>query len=340
MIIFTVTSNITGQVYVGSTRNELESQWERMVAAAQQDLDYPLYREIRINGEDAFTVDEWDRAEDRQELLELEQEAIDHFGAKSLRGYKTSTVKILPKKKTRQRKSSIEKELAAIFSGEESDSETPPSLTIKSSDSKNTATVSPSQAASATGKPAEAEPGPVSKQEITKESIKAALAKIAEEEKAKEAAEAAKKAAAIQTTAGSQANATVQMKSISLSDDISAQLAAITAAADAVLSGNSQAAENLQLMPEAEPESTAIEEEVVAAPQPVVEEIRPEPEQILKPVCPKELRIIEAIERHRNQRTRKTQEAIEQERNNLAGLLAELDARAKNMDTGALAAVA
>ncbi|MET4695722.1 GIY-YIG nuclease family protein [Endozoicomonas lisbonensis] len=338
MIIFTVTSNITGQVYVGSTRNELESQWERMVAAAQQDLDYPLYREIRINGEDAFTVDEWDRAEDRQELLELEQEAIDHFGAKSLRGYKTSTVKILPKKKTRQRKSSIEKELAAIFSGEESDSETPPSLTIKSSDSKNTATASPSKAAPATSKPAE--PKPVSKQEITKESIKAALAKIAEEEKAKEAAEAAKKAAAVQTTAGSQANATVQMKSISLSDDISAQLAAITAAADAVLSGDSQAAESLQQMPEAEPESAAIEEEVVAAPQPVVEEIRSEPEQIAKPVCPKELRIIEAIERHRTQRAQKSQEAIEQERNSLAGLLAELDARAKNMETGVLAAVA
>ncbi|MCW7556422.1 GIY-YIG nuclease family protein [Endozoicomonas gorgoniicola] len=343
MIIFTVTSNITGQVYVGSTRNELESQWEKMVAAAQQDLDYPLYREIRVNGEDAFTVDEWDRAEDRQELLELEQEAIDHFGAKSLRGYKTSTVKILPKKKTRQRKSSIEKELAAIFSREGSDSETPPSLTIKSSDSKSTATASPSKAAPTSSKPTA--PKPVNKQEITKESIKAALAKIAEEEKAKEAAEAAKKAAPIQTTAGSQANATVQMNSISLSDDISAQLAAITAAADAVLSGDSQAAENLQQMPEAEPESTAIEstaieEEIVAAPQPVVEEISPEPEQIVKPVCPKELRIIEAIERHRNQRARKTQEAIEQERNNLAGLLAELDARAKNMDTGALAAAA
>ena len=338
MIIFTVTNNITGQVYVGSTRNELESQWERMVAAAQQDLDYPLYREIRVNGEDAFTVDEWDRAEDRQELLELEQEAIDHFGAKSLRGYKTSTVKILPKKKARQRKSSIEKELAAIFSGEGSDSETPPSLTIKSSDSKSTATAPPSKAAPTSSKPVE--PKPVNKQEITKESIKAALAKIAEEEKAKETAEAAKKAAAIQTTAGSQANATVQMNSISLSDGISAQLAAITAAADAVLSGDSQAAENLQQMPEAEPEDATIVEEIVATPQPVVEEIKPEPEPVVKPICPKELRIIEAIERHRIERTRKTQEAIEQERNHLADLLAELDARAKNMHTGELAAVA
>ncbi|AMO57799.1 hypothetical protein GZ77_13080 [Endozoicomonas montiporae] len=338
MIIFTVTSNITGQVYVGSTRNELESQWERMVAAAQQDLDYPLYREIRINGEDAFTVDEWDRAENRQELLELEQEAIDHFGAKSLRGYKTSTVKILPKKKTRQRKSSIEKELAAIFSGEESETETPPSLTIKSSDSKETATSAASKTAPAASRPAE--PKPVSKQEITKESIKAALAKIAEEEKAKEAAEAAKKAAAIQTTAGSQANATVKMKSISLSDDISTQLAAITAAADAVLSGDSQAAENLQQLPETEPEEVCIEEQPVIAPQPAVEEPQPEPEVVVKPICPKELRIVEAIERQRELRAQKSQDVIEQERNKLASLLAELDARARTLHTGVLAAVA
>ena len=337
MIIFTVTSNITGQVYVGSTRNELESQWEKMVAAAQQDLDYPLYREIRINGEDAFVVEEWDRAEDRQELLELEQEAIDHFGAKSLRGYKTSTVKILPKKKTRQRKSSIEKELAAIFSGEGSDTETPPSLTIKSSDAKKTAASASSQTAPASTRLAD--PKPVSKQEITKESIKAALAKIAEEEKAREAEEAAKKAAAIQTTAGSQANATVKMKSISLSDDISAQLAAITAAADAVLSGDSQAAENLQQMPDIEPEPLLkAVEEPIATPQPVIEESAPE--VVVKPVCPKELRIIEAVERHRHQRAQKTQDIMEQERSQLANLLADLDARAKSAHTGILAAVA
>lgn len=335
MIIFTVTSNITGQVYVGSTRNELESQWERMVAAAQQDLDYPLYREIRINGEDAFTVEEWDRAEDRQELLELEQEAIDHFGAKSLRGYKTSTVKILPKKKTRQRKISIEKELAAIFSEEESDTETPPSLAIKSSDSKPAAGTATSQQTAPANKPAEQKS--TDKPAITKETIKAALAKIAEEEKAKEAALAAEKAAAVvQTTAGSQANAMVQMKSIDLSDDISAQLAAITAAADAVLSGDSQAAENLQQMPEASEPVVEVEKEIVS--QPMVEQ--PEPAEVAKPVCAKELRIREAIERHRSLRAQKSQDTIDQERSQLASMLADLDARAKSMHSGVLAAVA
>lgn len=336
MIIFTVTSNITGQVYVGSTRNDLESQWEKMVAAAQQDLDYPLYREIRINGEDAFTVEEWDRAENRQELQDLEQEALDHFGAKSLRGYKTSTVKILPKKKTRQRKSSIERELAAIFSSETSDNETPPSLAIKSTDSVAQTQVAPlAQAAPPTpASQSAAEPT------ITKESIKAALAKIAAEEKAKAEAEAEQeKVVQLQTTVGSQANAMVQMKSIDLSDDINVQLAAITTAADAVLSGDNSAASELQAIPEAQkPEQPEIEAEI--APQPEAASVVEKVEEIAKPVCPKELRIREAIERHRQFRAQKSQESMDQERRQIAALLADLDVRAKSLHTGVLAAVA
>ena len=337
MIIFTVTSSISGQVYIGSTRNDLESQWEKMVAAAQQDLDYPLYREIRIHGEGAFTVEEWDRAEDRQELQELEQEALDHFGAKSLRGYKTSTVKILPKKKTRQRKSSIEKELAAIFGMESSDSETPPSLTIKSPDAKTPSSSQEQKTSQSAAKPA-SQSAP-KEPAVTKESIKAALAKIAAEEKDKAEAEK-EKAAKLQRATGSQANAMVQMQSIDLSDGISAQLAAITAAADAVLAGNSDAASRLQAMPETfEPEPETIQApgpEAEAVPAPAVEKV----EEIAKPVCPKELRIREAIERHRESRAQKGQEAIDKERRQLADLLADLDARAKSLHTGTLAAVA
>ena len=309
MIIFTVTSNITGQVYVGSTRNDLEIQWEKMVAAAQQDLDYPLYREIRVNGEDAFTIEEWDRAENRQELQELEQEALDHFAAKSLRGYKTSIVKILPKKKPCQSKSSIERDLAAIFSLETSGSETLPSLTIKSTDSAARTQITPQ--------------------------TQAALAKPARQF-ATEPAEARKeKAAQLQTTASSRANAMVQMKNINLSDDISAQLAAITAAADAVSSGDNGVSSKLQAIPEArEPEQPAIEE---VAPQPeaapVVEE---KVEEIAKPVCPKELRIREAIGRHRQFRSQKSQETMDQERRQIADLLADLDARAESLHTGVL----
>ncbi|MGI0117265.1 GIY-YIG nuclease family protein [Zooshikella sp. RANM57] len=88
MLIFTVTNKITGQVYVGTTRNQLEVQWAKIVAAAEMDLDFPLYKEILRYGTDEFSVEEWDYAESRDELAELEQEAINTYSALSLKGYK------------------------------------------------------------------------------------------------------------------------------------------------------------------------------------------------------------------------------------------------------------
>ncbi|RDH45538.1 GIY-YIG nuclease family protein [Zooshikella ganghwensis] len=88
MLIFTVTNKITGQVYVGTTRNQLEVQWAKIIAAAEMDLDFPLYKEILRYGTDEFSVEEWDYAENRDELAELEQEAINTYSALSLKGYK------------------------------------------------------------------------------------------------------------------------------------------------------------------------------------------------------------------------------------------------------------
>ena len=349
MIIFTVTNKATKKVYVGSTRNDLESQWEKMVAAAYQDMDYPLYRDIRVQGEEEFTVEEWDRAESREELNELEQDAIDFFGADSLRGYKTSTVKILPKKKKRQRKSSIEKELASIFAElDDGDSETPPSLAIKSESEtakSDSETGKPAQTASAQAKsPAPTKTPAAAKQPTTKESIVQTLATLKQEmEQEKAAEEAAAKAeqarAAEAKATGSRANAMVRMNNIELSDDITAQLAAITAAADACLAGDTSAASQLEAKPEeiVEPEVvTEIEPETPAVEaRPVEKEIT-----IAKPICPKELRIREAIERHRKQRAQRTSEAREQEKTRIASLLADLDARARELHTGSFAAVA
>ncbi|MGB1270872.1 MAG: hypothetical protein ACPG5T_02230 [Endozoicomonas sp.] len=68
-----------------------------MVAAAEQNLDYPLYQEIRVHGKEGFVVEEWDYVDDRNELNALEQEALETLNAKNLRGYKTSIVKIQSK---------------------------------------------------------------------------------------------------------------------------------------------------------------------------------------------------------------------------------------------------
>ena len=114
LIIFTITNKITSQAYVGSTRNDLLDQWEKMVAAAEQNIDYPLYEEIRIHGRDSFVVEEWDFAEDRNELLMLEKEAIESLNAQSLKGYKTSQGKFKSTKKNQNNKCSMEKELTNI----------------------------------------------------------------------------------------------------------------------------------------------------------------------------------------------------------------------------------
>lgn len=323
MIIFTVTNKTTSQVYVGSTRNDLLDQWEKMVAAAEQNLNYPLYQEIRAHGRDGFVVEEWDYVEDRSELAALEQEAIESFNAKSLRGYKTSTVKIQPKKKTRTRKSSIEKELASIFAevaAESKSDEEPPSLALKSSQPQT-----PDKKPANTVKAATISTPKPSAGQLASAMTSAVNEALGQTQASKEEAKPA--TPEIPETA-SQANAVVQMSDINLSDDITAQLAAIQAAADAVLAGDSSAAADLSA-PKAEEE-----------PQPKVEEVKaetttqpvpaPEPEVVVE-LDPKQQRIRDAIERQRNLRAQKTADRQKEERQHIAKLLSELMDRASTL---------
>ncbi len=333
MIIFTVTNKTTSQVYVGTTRNDLVDQWEKMVTAAGQNLDYPLYQEIRSHGRDGFTVEEWDYVEDRGELATLEQEALEIFGAKSLRGYKTSTVKIQPKKKARARKSNIEKELASIFAevvAEADDDATPPSLTVKNSKELSADTGKPSHPKQdASPKPASS-PLTKPKEQYTQAEIDRLTQAVAEARR-KESVPTPKEVTPVLSDHCSQANAVVQMKDIDLSDDITAQLAAIQAAADAVLSGDTASAANLT-MPELQEEgvvSEKIESNVISISEsePVVE-----PEPVIE-IDPKELRIREAIERHRKMRAQKSSDQQNEERKQVAKLLTELTNRVLSLNS-------
>ena len=328
MIIFTVTNKTTSQVYVGTTRNDLLDQWDKMVAAAEQNLNYPLYQEIRTHGSDGFVVEEWDYVEDRSELAALEQEAIESFNAKSLRGYKTSTVKIQPKKKTRTRKSSIEKELANIFAevvAESKSDDEPPSLALKNSQTKTADKQSSSAVKAAT----------VSTPKPNAAQLDSAMTSAVNEalEQTRIPKDVTKPAAPELPDTCSQANAVVQMKDINLSDDINAQLAAIQAAADAVLAGDSSAAADLSApvvneVAVKEDIQQAVSEEsqpapaVVAKPQPA-----PEPEPVVE-LDPKQQRIRDAVERQRRLRAQKTADKQREERQHIASLLAELMDRA------------
>ena len=323
MIIFTVTNKTTAQVYVGSTRNDLVDQWEKMVAAAGQSLDYPLYQEIRVHGRDGFAVEEWDFVEDRNELNALEQEAIETLNARSLRGYKTSTVKIQPKKKTRTRKSNLEKELASIFDEVDGDVDDFDEISPEPKKQTEEKTAAPQQ-------PGPAQPlTSVSVKRISSTEIKPNVSPAQEN-----TAEVRKEMLAAKPENGSQVNAVVQMNNICLSDDISAQLEAIQAAANAVLSGDSNAVELLNSKPAA---PAPVEIEVVE------QQLEPakfaEPETFIE-LDPREKRIREAIERHRKARAQKTSDNQASDRQQIEQLLAELNTRAIGMNSHSMAAVA
>ncbi|MCL6416201.1 hypothetical protein MIB92_11110 [Aestuariirhabdus sp. Z084] len=104
MIVFTVSNRSTGKLYIGTTRNDLTLQWDKIVAAAEEGLDFPLYKEIRLHGADNFQVEEWDYTDDRHELATLEREALTTLGGESLRGYKTAIATKAPVTKPVRRK--------------------------------------------------------------------------------------------------------------------------------------------------------------------------------------------------------------------------------------------
>ena len=315
MIIFTVTNKTTSQVYVGSTRNSLLDQWEKMVAAAEQNLDYPLYQEIRVHGPDAFMVEEWDYIENRDELNALEQEAIKTLSARSLKGYKTSTIKIQPKKKTRVRKSALEKELPTILSDVD-----------YGMDDFDDITAAPEKQAQKASEPAPASTSAATV--VAPPSI--VVAAPAQSDKVAAPAQSDKvsepQAERLRHEKGSQVNAVVQMSNICLSDDFSAQLEAIQAAANGVLAGDSSALELLNC-PTPEPVEIDIE---IAEPTEQTEPT-PEPETDADvELDSRELRIRAAIARHRKARAQKTSDNLATERRMLEQQLAELTARASS----------
>lgn len=88
MVVFKITNNVTGKHYVGTSFNSGFQRFEQYVEASSEDLDYPLYEDIRTHGVDAFSVEELFETSDKEELYELEQDYIVIYNAESLRGYK------------------------------------------------------------------------------------------------------------------------------------------------------------------------------------------------------------------------------------------------------------
>ncbi|MCR8921303.1 GIY-YIG nuclease family protein [Dasania sp. GY-MA-18] len=90
MIIFTITNNITQQVYVGTTKECAYERWKQYVAAHNKAIDAPLYRDMREHGVENFSINECGFAYDMEEARELLSETMAELDAINLQGMKTS----------------------------------------------------------------------------------------------------------------------------------------------------------------------------------------------------------------------------------------------------------
>ncbi|MCL6269467.1 GIY-YIG nuclease family protein [Sansalvadorimonas sp. 2012CJ34-2] len=350
MIIFTVTNTVTDQIYVGSTRNDLDVQWEKMVAAAEQNLDYPLYRDIRRHGVQAFQREIYDMAETREELAELENDALDMLGGISLRGHKTSTVVIKKKKPVRRKKSDAEKELLAFLDDYATDaSDDEADETNKAENSKGLTPKQPSEDDTGKGRIIKAEPAPVQKPAPASKptppsaqkidavaAAKAILAAAAKEEDEKRAATT--RSATPRRASRTSSNVKLEL---TIDDTINAQLAAITAAVDGVLAGDSAATESLQTLSASpkqeepatlETQATAVTSTEDDNEAPAEADSKPTLNEVTRIISGKEKRIMEAIQHHRELRAKRTSDVLNAEKEQVQKLLSELNKRIASMD--------
>lgn len=89
MIVFTLTNTLSGQVYVGTTRDAPEQRWAQLCQAAADGIEADLYSDIRHCGEAAFELQEWAVAESLPELRQLTEEALQEYQAINLHGIRT-----------------------------------------------------------------------------------------------------------------------------------------------------------------------------------------------------------------------------------------------------------
>lgn len=115
LIIFTITNTVSQQVYVGSTRNDIDSHWETLLIAAESGVEAELYNDIRNAGAHSFALSEYGFAENLSEARELTADALETFNGKSLQGLIT---KPKPSKVHRQ---SAEERKAALALLEEAE---------------------------------------------------------------------------------------------------------------------------------------------------------------------------------------------------------------------------
>lgn len=90
--IYQILNIITGESYIGSTKQPLKKRWWQAVAAANQGRKDMLYENIRNYGKESFEVKELHICDGTEDILTKEQEFIDEYNP-SLNKNKTKKVR-------------------------------------------------------------------------------------------------------------------------------------------------------------------------------------------------------------------------------------------------------
>ena len=113
VIVFTLTNEVTDEVYVGTTKDSVAERWQQYQDAAILDHTAArLFKDIRDFGAKNFTAAEYAVAFDREDLKDLFDEAMDQYEGTSLVGVKTippKPIKVAAPKKAAPKKTTAAK---------------------------------------------------------------------------------------------------------------------------------------------------------------------------------------------------------------------------------------
>jgi len=99
VIVFTVTNNESGRVFVASSRNAPEDRWEQLITQALDGSEGEIFNEIRSFDSSVFSVDEWGFGEDPKEIRQLMREAQHDLDATVVNTGKTDRLPSAKRKK-------------------------------------------------------------------------------------------------------------------------------------------------------------------------------------------------------------------------------------------------
>lgn len=90
MLVYTLTNNITGDVWVGTCKDSSDERFMQFQEAMALGVKEKIYKDMRDFGVQNFTVEDYAIAYDREELKDIFDEAVTVHNGKSLIGVKTS----------------------------------------------------------------------------------------------------------------------------------------------------------------------------------------------------------------------------------------------------------